>query len=171
MPRVFLGLGSNLGDRLGFLHSAISALEGVAGITVSKASSVYETEPVGKKDQPDFLNMALEIDCALDVAALHAECKRIERGLGRNRTERWGPREIDIDLLYFGDTIISGDRLVVPHPEIINRRFVLIPLAELADGFIDPVQHQSIRRLLESCSDTSRVTKTAFSAHSQTLGV
>ncbi len=171
MPRVFLGLGSNLGDRLGFLQAAISELERVRGITVSKASSIYETEPVGKKDQPDFLNMSLELECDLDVAALHSICKEIERRIGRNGTERWGPREIDIDLLYYGDTVISSDRLIVPHSEIINRRFVLIPLAELADEFVDPVRHRSIAELLESCRDTGRVTKTSYPVHPHTLGV
>jgi 2-amino-4-hydroxy-6-hydroxymethyldihydropteridine diphosphokinase len=171
MARALFGLGSNVGDRLGFLQAAISELERIGGITLSRTSSVYETEPVGKKDQRDFLNMALELECELDVTALHSKCKKIERQLGRSRTERWGPREIDIDLLYYGDAIISRNGLTVPHPEIINRRFVLIPLAELAGTFIDPVRQRSIAGLLESCPDTSRVTKTAFSTHLHSLGV
>jgi 2-amino-4-hydroxy-6-hydroxymethyldihydropteridine diphosphokinase len=171
MPRVFLGLGSNVGDRLGFLQVAISELQRVAGIKVAKRSSIYETEPVGKKDQPDFLNMALELECKLEVTDLHSKCKEIERRVGRSTGERWGPREIDLDLLYYGDAIISGSRLTVPHPEIASRKFVLVPLAELADAFIDPVRGQTIGELLESCPDTSRVTKTAFSAHSHAVGV
>lgn len=171
MPRAFLGLGSNIGDRLGFLQSAIAELERAEGISIVGASLIYETEPVGKKDQPDFLNMALEIEADADVTALHATCKEIERRIGRSGTERWGPREIDIDLLYYGDAVISTNRLTVPHPEIVTRRFVLIPLAELDSDFIDPVRHRSIGELLALCADTCRVTKTSLSAHVHTLGV
>jgi 2-amino-4-hydroxy-6-hydroxymethyldihydropteridine diphosphokinase len=171
MPRAFLGLGSNIGDRLAFLQSAISELERVDGITVVSLSSIYETEPVGKKDQPDFLNMALELETDADVTALHATCKEIERRIGRGGTERWGPREIDIDLLYYGDAVVSTDRLTVPHPEIVTRRFVLIPLSELDRNFVDPVRRCSIGELLALCRDTGRVTKTALSAHHHTLGV
>jgi 2-amino-4-hydroxy-6-hydroxymethyldihydropteridine diphosphokinase len=135
--RVFVGLGSNVGDRLGYLRAAVAALRAVDGVEVVATSSVYETDPVGP-EQPDFLNAVVEL--ATDVAAeeLLRTCKRIEADLGRVPRDRWGPREIDLDLLVYGDRTIDSDDLVVPHAQLAARAFVLVPLEELAPAYEIP---------------------------------
>lgn len=133
MSRIgYLGLGSNLGDRRANLQAALDALR-QEGIEVLAASSTYETEPVGEVlDQPDFLNACLRVRTALDPEALLGLCKRVERALGRELSApRHGPRPIDIDLLLLGEQPYVSDRLRLPHPEVLSRRFVLVPLLEL----------------------------------------
>ena len=159
MHRVLVGLGSNVGNRLEFLQRAIDELGRTPGVVIRSISSVYETEPVGKKDQPQFLNAAIELHCSLSAAQLYGRLKDIERTIGRTPSERWGPREIDLDLLYFDDAVIESSSFIVPHRESSNRRFVLVPLSEIAGEFVDPVRMQSIRTLLESCPDHSEVIK------------
>lgn len=127
----FVGLGSNVGDRLANLRAAVTALARTDGIEVARTSSVYETDPVGPP-QPDFLNAVVEVETSLGPAELLQTLKAIERELGRTPSERWGPREIDLDLLLYGDASSSSDELTVPHPEISRRAFVLVPLAEIA---------------------------------------
>ena len=161
MSRVFIGLGSNIGDRATYLQQALSELENLPQTTVNKYSSVYETEPVGVKGQPRFLNMVVELDSLLRPDDLIHELKEIEQRVGRTLSERWGPREIDLDLLYYGGEMLNETSLHVPHPEISNRRFVLVPLKEIAAEFLDPLRHLSIEELLQQCSDTSSVRKTA----------
>jgi 2-amino-4-hydroxy-6-hydroxymethyldihydropteridine diphosphokinase len=131
--RGFLGLGSNVGDSLANLHAARDALDGRDGIRVVRASSVYETEPQGEvTDQPDFLNACLEIDTELGPEELLDECKAVERELGRQPGGvRHGPRPIDVDLLLLGDIEYESARLTLPHRDVLNRRFVLVPLLEL----------------------------------------
>jgi 2-amino-4-hydroxy-6-hydroxymethyldihydropteridine diphosphokinase len=165
MHRVLVGLGSNIGDRLTFLQSAIRELERTPGITVTSVSSVYETEPVGKKNQPYFLNAALELRCSLSAAQLYFRMKEIERLVGRKPTEQWGPREIDLDLLFFDEEIIEHPLFIVPHRESSNRRFVLIPLTEIAADFVDPSKNRSIQSLLENCPDTCEVLKSTSQLH------
>jgi 2-amino-4-hydroxy-6-hydroxymethyldihydropteridine diphosphokinase len=127
----YIGLGSNVGDRLENLREAVRLLDAIDEVDVLRTSSVYETKPVGPR-QPDFLNAVAEIDTTLAARTLLGHMKRIELDLGRKPTERWGPREIDLDLLLFGDETIDEPALHVPHPELENRAFVLVPLAELA---------------------------------------
>lgn len=127
--RVFIGLGSNLGDRLANLERAVEALQS-RGIEVRRVSSVYETDPVGPP-QPDFLNAVCEIWTELAPRDLLAELKAIEEEVGRRRKERWGPREIDLDLLLYGDLQVDEPGLTVPHRELTRRDFVLVPLLEL----------------------------------------
>jgi 2-amino-4-hydroxy-6-hydroxymethyldihydropteridine diphosphokinase len=165
MKRVFIGLGSNIGDRLGFLRSAVHELERLPETSVHRLSSIYETEPVGKKDQPFFLNMVVECRTNLDAVVIHSECKAIEQRIGRTTSARWGPREIDLDLLYFGGECITRDELLVPHPEIAQRKFVLVPMAEVAPEFVDPARMCSIKQLLDSCMDASTVAKTHQTIH------
>lgn len=129
--RAFIGLGSNLGDRLDHLRRAVTALSKTAGIEVRGASSVYETDPVGPR-QPDFLNAVVEIRTDLGPRELLEELKRIERDCGRTDGPKWGPREVDLDLLLYGSRVLHDPDLYVPHPEIASRAFVLVPLAELA---------------------------------------
>ncbi len=160
MSRIFIGLGSNLGDRAKYLRRALSELKNLHQTTVKKYSSVYETEPVGVKGQPKFLNMVAEIDSKLRPDDLVREMKEIEHRVGRTLREHWGPREIDLDLLYYGGEMLNETALQVPHPEISNRRFVLLPLKEIAPEFQDPLRHLSVEELLQRCSDTSAVRKT-----------
>ncbi len=152
----YLGLGSNVGDREQHLHDALKSLDSMRGSTVLRTSSIYETDPWGETDQGAFLNMVAEVSSDLDPHVLLAEVKRIECALGRQARRHWGPREIDIDLLAAGDLRIRTDDLIVPHPLILDRQFVLIPLADLAPGLrvegVGPVSEHvvddgSVRRI------------------------
>jgi 2-amino-4-hydroxy-6-hydroxymethyldihydropteridine diphosphokinase len=131
MIRGFIGLGANLDDRLRSLQHAVKCLDDTGGMQVTKVSSVYETEPVGPVDQPWFLNAVAEIDTCLSPAALLAQTQAIEGALGRVATSRWGPRTIDLDILLYGDRRIATTTLVIPHPELCQRAFAMIPLLEL----------------------------------------
>lgn len=127
-----LGLGGNIGDVGAAFAAALARLAEAPGVQFGAASSVYRTPPWGKLDQPDFLNMAALVETTLTPRALLALCLEIERGLGRERRERWGPRLIDIDVLTYGDATIDEPDLKVPHPRLIERAFALAPLAEIA---------------------------------------
>jgi 2-amino-4-hydroxy-6-hydroxymethyldihydropteridine diphosphokinase len=128
--RAFLGLGSNLGDRLANLQRAVDLLDASPGIRVERTSSVYETDPVGPP-QPDYLNAVAEIHTTRTARALLEACLAVEHALGRVRDERWGPRTVDVDVLTYGDDRIDEPGLTVPHPRMHERAFVLIPLREL----------------------------------------
>lgn len=128
--RIYLGLGSNLGDRLGNLTVAVRALED-RGIRTVRSSRVYETDPVGGPPQPDFLNAVIEVETDVEPQDLLRMCLEVESLLGRERAERWGPRTIDIDLLTYGDRQIDEPGLTVPHPRMHERAFVMVPFLEL----------------------------------------
>lgn len=132
MKTAFLGLGSNLGDRLGHLAGALRGLAADPAISIVAGSSVYESEPVGIIEQPDFLNLVVQVETSYPPLALLAVCLGIEARLGRERRERWGPRLIDIDVLTYDQLRCDEDRLVLPHPRMHERSFVLTPLAEIA---------------------------------------
>lgn len=125
-----MGLGANLGDRLANLQGAVARLDRIAGLHVLRSSRVYETRPVGPP-QGDFLNAVIEVESTLDAADLLAASLRVEGEMGRVRRERWGPRTIDIDVLTYGRTSITSPGLVIPHPRMHERIFVLAPLLEL----------------------------------------
>ncbi len=163
MAKVYLGLGSNRGDRLTFLKSALTGIAELERTFVNAISSVYETEPVGKKDQDEFFNAVVEIETKLSPQDLMRELKQLEFQLGRKEPIRWGPREIDIDILYYDDLVLNEETLQIPHGELPKRRFVLIPLNEIAQGFVDPVRKLSVVDLLKFCPDTSTVRRTKFS--------
>jgi 2-amino-4-hydroxy-6-hydroxymethyldihydropteridine diphosphokinase len=127
----YIGLGSNLGDRGQYLLQAIDLLGRHPGIDISRQSSIYETEPVGYVDQGAFLNMAVEVKTVLPAEQLLFVMLDIERQLGRTRDIRWGPRTIDLDLLMYGQTERNSDGLQLPHPRMLERAFVLIPLIEV----------------------------------------
>jgi 2-amino-4-hydroxy-6-hydroxymethyldihydropteridine diphosphokinase len=129
----YLGLGANLGDRLGNLQRAVDLLGQQPGVTVVRSSRVYETEPVGGPPQPPFLNAALEISTELSPHELLSACGGIENEMGRVRVVHWGPRPIDIDILTYDETTIDEVDLQVPHPRMHERGFVLAPLAELTE--------------------------------------
>jgi 2-amino-4-hydroxy-6-hydroxymethyldihydropteridine diphosphokinase len=130
VTRVWLALGSNLGDRSGYLQAARDALPEV-GATVVRASRVAETEPVGIREQPDFLNQVLEIETSLEPRPLLDAIKEIERKLGRTARQRWGPREIDIDILRYNGRTVDEPGLHIPHPELQNRPFLLDLLEDI----------------------------------------
>lgn len=157
--RVFIALGSNLGDRAGWLQQAQEKMFGAPTVQLVAASSVYETEPVGKIDQPAFLNQVLEVRTTLTPEKLLSRLLQVELGLGRVRSERWGPRNIDLDLLAFGDRNCKTSKLVLPHPELHRRRFVLQPWAEIAPEFVVPGFFATVAKLLENCEDSTRVQK------------
>ena len=131
MTRAFLGMGSNLGDRARYLRDAVAALDGVVAV-----SPVYETDPVGGPEQGAFLNIVVELDTDLDARGLLAECQRLEAAAERVREERWGPRTLDVDVLWVDGETVDAPDLVVPHPRMRLRRFVLAPLADLAPDLV-----------------------------------
>jgi 2-amino-4-hydroxy-6-hydroxymethyldihydropteridine diphosphokinase len=130
MDRYYLSLGSNLGDRPTFLTAAVERIRRLGRITA--ASSVYDTDPVGFEDQPRFLNMVLEVETALPPADLWRRLQEIEREVGKKATVRFGPREIDIDMLLWSGGALAESGLRIPHPRLMQRAFVLVPLAEIA---------------------------------------
>jgi 2-amino-4-hydroxy-6-hydroxymethyldihydropteridine diphosphokinase len=131
MVTAYVGLGANLGDRLANLQRAVDLLAEVPGVAVVRSSRVYETEPVGGPDQPEYLNAVVEIRTDLSANGVLEACLGVEARMGRVRTERWGPRPIDLDILTYDDRTIDEPDLVVPHPRMHERGFVLVPLAEL----------------------------------------
>ncbi len=157
MGGIFLLLGSNLGDSYSQLETAIYHISSFA--TVLRKSSIYVSEAWGNTDQPDFLNQVIEIDTILAPRDLLAHTLQVETEMGRNRVKKWGPRTIDIDLLFYRDEIIKTPDLTIPHGEMQNRKFVLIPMRELAADLVHPVFNKTIRRLEEECTDTLSVTK------------
>jgi 2-amino-4-hydroxy-6-hydroxymethyldihydropteridine diphosphokinase len=139
MTRAFLGLGSNLGDRARHLRTAVAALPAVAATTeVVACSPVYETDPVGGPEQGPYLNVVVELRTGLDARGLLAVCAALEQAAGRVREERWGPRTLDVDVLWVDGEVVADPDLQVPHPRMGERRFVLAPLADLAPDLVDP---------------------------------
>lgn len=134
----YLGLGSNLGDRAAHLRRARELLAATPGVSLAGASAVYETEPVGRTDQPPFLNQVLAVRTRLAPAALLERAQAVEAALGRVRGERWGPRVIDVDILLYGEMVVRRPDLEIPHPRLAERAFALVPLAELAPELVLP---------------------------------
>jgi 2-amino-4-hydroxy-6-hydroxymethyldihydropteridine diphosphokinase len=151
MPIVYIGLGSNLGNREKNCEKAIQLLM-ENGASVSKRSSMFETEPWGIGDQPKFINMVVEIETGLEPEKLLGILKKIERDAGRKPSKRWGPRVIDLDILLYEDLIVKSPELEIPHPGINEREFVLKPLLEIAPDKIHPLLKKSIKDLLNEIS-------------------
>ncbi len=135
---VFIALGSNLGDREAMIRQALDALAALPETELLRASSLYDTEPAGDVDQPNFLNAVAQLDTNLSARQLLWNLLLIEKRLGRERARRWGPRIIDLDLLLYGNELIEEDDLRVPHPEMTRRAFVLVPLVELDPTLVHP---------------------------------
>ena len=137
--KAFIGLGSNLGEREAMIRLALDDLARLPATTLVRASSLYDTEPAGEVDQPNFLNAVAQIDTELTARQLLWNLLLIEKRLGRVRTKRWGPRTIDLDLLLYGQMVVEETDLRVPHPELTRRSFVLVPLVELDPLLVHPV--------------------------------
>jgi len=156
--RVYLGIGSNLGNRAENICRALSMLDEADGIVVKTVSSLHETEPVGPvTDQADFYNLVIEIETTLGPHELLERTNAVEKALGRVRGERWGPRTIDIDILLWDDRVVDEDELIVPHPEMTRRAFVLVPLAEIAPDAVHPTERKTIAELASQLDDGCRV--------------
>ena len=154
----YLLLGTNLGDKRYNLHEATNLLSLQTG-QLLKSSAVYETLPWGVTDQPSYWNQALQLQTQLSPQALLTAINDIEKALGRERRIRWESRLIDIDIIYFNDLVLQTESLVIPHPHLANRRFVLVPLTEIAPHYIHPVLRVTNQHLLDTCPDTLSVLK------------
>ena len=153
---IYLGLGSNIGDREAQLRGAVTALE-QRNVNVRRSASLYATEPRDFEEQPWFLNTVIEVRTLLEPEALLQHCLEIERNAGRVRDNSKGPRPIDIDILLYRDRLIDQPNLIVPHPRYRERRFVLIPLAELVPDLADPMCGLTMQQLLDLCPDAGEV--------------
>ena len=158
MNKAYLLTGGNEGNRLSHLLQAITNIEKYCG-EIAARSSLYESAAWGKTDQPDFLNQTLLLHTNLNAQNLMRTILDIEEKMGRKRVRQYGSRTIDIDILFFNNEIIDAPSLVIPHPQIQNRRFTLVPMDELAPGLIHPVLLKSIHQLLEECTDPLDVKK------------
>ena len=158
MNIAYLLIGGNEGDRSAYLHETTRQI-GSGGTRIIRQSSVYETAAWGKTDQAAFLNQALIIETPLDAPALMQRLLTIEEQMGRIRTERYGARTIDIDILFFNEDVIRLPWLIIPHPEVANRRFALEPVNEIAPDYVHPILQKTIHELLTLCPDKLEVKK------------
>jgi 2-amino-4-hydroxy-6-hydroxymethyldihydropteridine diphosphokinase len=153
---VYLGLGTNIGNKLENLRTAIKLLTALP-LKLQAVSGVYKTEPVGLKTQPDFYNICISVETLLSPDELLDKIKGIEREMGRIKADKWGPRIIDIDILFYSNIIISSEKLIIPHHEIKERRFVLEPLSEIAGEIIHPALNISVKELLKTGNFNEKV--------------
>jgi len=152
----YILLGTNQGEKALNLKTARKKIGETLGV-VKQFSAIYETEPWGRSEQDTFLNQVLEVETTNDPDQTLSLCLGIEKTMGRIRIEKWMERIIDIDILYFNEAIISTDDLIVPHPEIQNRRFTLVPLVEITPDYIHPVMKKSNKEFLDECPDPLKV--------------
>jgi 2-amino-4-hydroxy-6-hydroxymethyldihydropteridine diphosphokinase len=157
MANAYIGIGSNQGDRIDYCVKAITSITKFA--VVKSLSSVYETEPAGVIDQPDFINCVVEIETALDPYNLLSKLLDIENELGRKRVGAGGPRTIDLDLIFYDDLVVQGGDLTLPHPRAHLRRFVLEPLCEIAPDLVHPILNVSVSKLLNDLEEKKWVNK------------
>ncbi|HET6421372.1 MAG TPA: 2-amino-4-hydroxy-6-hydroxymethyldihydropteridine diphosphokinase [Geobacteraceae bacterium] len=156
----YIALGSNLGDRELNMLRGIAEIGKLPGTRITALSGFYDTQPVGPVEQDNFLNAALRIETSLSPHQLLSELQRIEtETFGRKRTVRWGPRSIDLDILFYGNLVIAGEDLTIPHPCLHERRFVLAPLVEIAPGLVHPGIGRSLAEILDDLAGDERVEK------------
>jgi len=141
---IYIGLGSNLGERLDYIKEAIDLIKKLPSRSVKAVSSIYESEPYGKTDQPKFLNCVLKLNTELEPLELLRKLKDIEKKIGRTEAGRWDPRIIDIDILLYDDLFVDLPELKIPHPDMLNRDFVIKPLLELDESIVHPIEKRKI---------------------------
>ncbi len=146
---VYIGLGSNLGKRLDYIKKAIDFISGLNSTSIDAISSIYESEPYGNFDQPKFLNCVLKLNTTIEPLNLLIKLKNIEKNMGREKSKRWNPRIIDIDILLYNDLIMDSPKLKIPHPDLLNRDFVIKPLLELDESIVHPVKNKKISELVK----------------------
>jgi 2-amino-4-hydroxy-6-hydroxymethyldihydropteridine diphosphokinase len=156
LNRVFIALGSNLGDRLLYLQQALDKIDKRLGPIV-RCSSLYESAAWGDRDQQDFYNAMCEIHTEITPLNLLGELQSMEKELGKSKTRIWGPRTLDLDIIYYGQKIIVEKDLIIPHPNMYLRNFVLQPLAEIAPEFIHPLMKKKTKSLLRECPDQTNI--------------
>jgi 2-amino-4-hydroxy-6-hydroxymethyldihydropteridine diphosphokinase len=147
--RIFIALGSNLGDREANIREAIRLAGEGGGLMVVKVSPLYESEPWGQEDQPRFVNAVMEARTGLKPHELLGYLKRIEAGMGREKAEKWGPRIIDLDIIFYGARVVKDEEIELPHPRAHERAFVMVPLSDIAPGLIDPLSGAPVSELAE----------------------
>jgi len=143
MNRAYISLGSNIGNRLHYLQRAVNLLQDSKGVEVHQVSSIYETDPVGYIEQDAFLNIVVELETSLTPHELLKKCNEIEAELGRTREIHWGPRTVDLDILLYNEENLKTENLIIPHPRMTERGFVLIPLVEINPDLIEPRTNRS----------------------------
>lgn len=153
MSKVYIGLGSNKGDRIEFLHHAISEIESDYGFTILDISSLYETKPYGVIDQPNYINAVVLIETNYTPIEVYHKVKDIEIIVGRIKSKHWGEREIDLDIILYDSIIYKDEFIEIPHKEYFKRDFVLVPLNEIAQDFVDPIRKKSINEMLENLDE------------------
>jgi 2-amino-4-hydroxy-6-hydroxymethyldihydropteridine diphosphokinase len=156
--QAYLLIGGNIGDRQKYLRDATLMINTVVG-EVTRTSSIYETAAWGLEDQSFFLNQVLEVKTSLEPADFLSAILNIEEQMGRRRSIKFGPRTIDIDILFYNQKVVKSEKLTIPHPEIQNRKFALVPMNEIAPGLIHPVMNKTISELLGACTDPLDVNK------------
>lgn len=159
MKTAYVSIGSNLGDRLEYLKKAWRLLQAREEIQLTQLSSSYETEPLGYADQRKFINAVFSLKTSCTPHALLEILQGIESSLGRERTVRWGPRSVDLDILIYEDMVLQDRLLTIPHPHLTERAFVLVPLAEIAPLLLHPLTGKTIRQHLEELEDSAGVVK------------
>ena len=159
MVGIYLGLGSNLGNREDNFSQCVNHLSEIRDIDIKKLSSIYETEPHGFFDQPMFLNMVIEIETQMLPDQLLDITQHVEKKMGKKKYFQWGPRLIDIDILSYQNRVINKKKITLPHQQMHRRKFVLVPLNEIAPNFFHPLLYKNINQLLNECRDELKVTK------------
>jgi 2-amino-4-hydroxy-6-hydroxymethyldihydropteridine diphosphokinase len=158
MNKALLLIGSNMGDRAGYLQNAARAIERDCGRLIQR-SDLYETAAWGLQDQEAFLNQALELETSMGAEDLLPVLLSIETGLGRSRDKKYGPRTIDIDIIFYNHDVVRIDGLTIPHPEVQHRRFALVCLEAIAPFYVHPLLQKTVRQLLAECPDPLTVNK------------
>lgn len=154
MNRVYLGLGSNLGEREAYIEKALDSLENTGSCRITAVSPVYETSPFGEPDQNNFLNFVIEIETGFDLPGILGSCKMIEKFVGRIKRSKWGPREIDIDILLFNDEVFESESLSIPHKDLINRDFFLKPILDINGDIVHPASGVPLKSFYNELKNT-----------------